>query len=404
MLSKNNFNVHFIGVCGAGMSPLAKYLKNRGFFVSGSDVSANEIYNELVNFGIKIYIGHDKNNVSNADIVVVSSSINCDNVEYLEAVRLKKAIYKRAELLGIIFSTFKNSVGFAGSHGKTTATSMATHVLRRSLLGFTAFIGGKDLDFGNFISDNYSKTLISEVCEFDRNIKYVSPLVSVVLNIDDDHLDCYIDRAKYKIICNDDKFLKNYKGNKVYTYGIKENADYMAVNLKSERGKYSFDCKLKSGKLIRLNLNVLGKHNIYNALSNVALFDGVFGFDEMIIKSGIESFNGVERRFEFLGKMNEVNLYADYCHHPTEIKESLKVYKELLNKNFTVVFQPHTYSRTEILFSDFVKVFKNEKLLIFNTYSAREKYSYLGSAKRLAKVLNRRAKKDIPQALRHRKI
>ncbi len=402
MLMEKKFKVYFIGILGAGMSTLAKYLKKREFDVSGSDVLINETYTDLIKNGITVYSGHSAKNVQDSDLVVVSSSIPTENVEYVEAVKLNKAIYKRAELLSLIFSTFKNSVGYSGSHGKTTATCMGSHILKRSLLNFTSIIGGEDVDLGNFIYNDNSKIVLGEICEFDRNIKYLCPSVSVVLNIDNDHLNSYngiddlkneffkyLDRAKYKIICKDDVYLKNYQGKNVVSFSINENSDYKAEKIKNNNGKYSFECKLNNGKIIKVNLNVYGKHNIYNALANIAIFDRVFNLDSDIIISGIESFSGVKRRFEYLGKINDINLYADYCHHPTEIKESLKVYKEILNGDYTVIFQPHTYSRTEILFSDFVKVLKNEKVIIYSTYPAREKRSVKGDAKRLAKAIKR---------------
>ena len=400
MLTKNNFKIYFIGICGSGMSTLAKYLNKRGFWVAGSDVSMGENYLDLINCGITVYSSHDAKNVRDADIVVVSSSISCSNAEYLEALRLNKAIYKRAELLGLVFSTFKNTVGYAGSHGKTTAVCMGSHILKRSLTGFVSLIGGKDLDLDNFQYNNNSKILLGEVCEFDRNIKYVHPLVSVVLNVDNDHLNSYsdifdlknefysyLDRAKFKIVCKDDKFLKEYTSNNVITYSIKEKSDYKAENVKSSNGKYSFTCKLKNGNSIEVNLNVYGKHNIYNALANIAVFDSVFKLDAEIIKSGLESFNGVVRRFEYLGSVNDINFYADYCHHPTEIKESLKVYKETVKDDYVIIFQPHTYSRTKLLFNDFISVFKNENVVIYKTYPSREKKMSKGDGKRLAKAL-----------------
>ncbi|MBO5889494.1 MAG: hypothetical protein J6Q58_05080 [Clostridia bacterium] len=397
---KNNFKIHFIGINGAGMCTLAKYLKSNGFYVTGSDVKYNQISKDLENNGIIVYVGHDCSNVKDADIVVYSSSINERNVEYKEALNLKKAIYKRGELLGLIFSTFKNSVGFSGSHGKTTATSISAHILKKSLMPFTSLIGGEDSILGNFVYNEKSNLIVSEVCEFQKNINYISPLVSAVLNIDDDHLDCYLsinelettffnylDRAKYKVVCLDDERLKDYKSNNLITYAINSNADYKAENVIKINGKYSFTTKLSNDKSIRINLNVYGYHNIYNALVNIAIFDKIFKFDSDIIKSGIESFCGVKRRFEFLGTLHGINIYADYCHHPTEIKESLKVYNEVLKGDYKIVFQPHTYSRTKLLFNDFVCVLKNQKVLIYNTYPAREKYDYKGSAKRLAKAL-----------------
>lgn len=400
MLVKKNFKVHFIGICGSGMSTLAKYIKKRGFCVSGSDLSKGENYLDLIKNGIDVYVGHNAKYVQDVDIVVYSSGILKDNVEYIEALRLGKAMYKRSELLSLIFSTFKNSIGYSGSHGKTTATCMGTHILMRSLFNFTSFIGGKDVDFGDFIYNQNAKFVLGEVCEFDRNIRYVNPQVAVVLNIDNDHLNCYngiedlkkeffsyLDRSKYKIVCKDNLFLKNYNSKNVISFSINEKSDYKAENIKNINGRYSFSCKLNCGKRINVNLKVYGKHNIYNSLANIALFDSVYKFDSEIIKSGIESFCGVKRRFEYLGFLNGIKFYADYCHHPTEISESLKVYKEIIKGDYTVIFQPHTYSRTEILFNEFVNVLKNEKVIIYSTYPAREKRSSKGDAKRLAKAL-----------------
>ncbi len=400
MRLNNSFKIHFIGILGNGMSVLAKYLKSMGFDVAGSDITKNKTYYDLIKNDISVYIGHLANNVTNADIVIYSSSISKNNVEYKEAVKLNKAIYKRAELLSIIISTFKNSVGISGSHGKTTCSAMAMHILKKSLISYTALIGGNDSELKNYIYSDNKDVLISEICEYDKNIDYISSKIAVVLNIDNDHLDSYsgfyelknsfynyLNRAKYKIVCADDENLKNYKNTNVITFAINNKAKYRAENITNHKGKYSFTCKISGNRKIKVNLNVYGKHNIYNALANIAIFDSVFKFDGDIIKSGLESFCMVERRFEYLGVLNGVKFYSDYSHHPTEILESLKVYKEILNNDYTVIFQPHTFSRTKLLFNEFIKVFKNENVIIYNTYPAREKYIYLGSAKRLARGL-----------------
>ncbi len=395
-----DFKVHFIGVCGAGMSVLAKYLKSMGFYVSGSDVNKNSVYYELIKFGIDVFIGHLAKSVQDADIVVYSSSISNGNVELKEAKRLNKAVYKRAELLSLIMSTFKSSVGFSGSHGKTTSVAMASHILKKSLIGFTALIGGNDVQLKNFVFSKENNVILSEVCEFEKNISYISPKIGVVLNVDNDHLDTYktlsalkseffsyLDRSKFKVINLDDELLKSYGGNGVISYAINSNATYKAENIKNIGGKYSFTCKLRGNRAIKVNLNVYGFHNIYNALANIAVFDGVFKFDADIIKSGLESFSFIERRFESLGKLCNKNIYADYSHHPTEISATLKAYDEILKGDFCVIFQPHTYSRTKLLYKEFVKALKGYNAYIYKAYPAREKYSYFGSAKRLAKGL-----------------
>ncbi len=403
-----HFNVHFIGICGSGMNVLAKYLKCFGFQVSGSDVNLGASFQSLLNFGIDVKAGHNAKNVEDASIVVYSSAISENNVELKTALKLKKTVYSRAELLSLIISTYKNSIGVAGSHGKTTATSMGAHILNKSLIDYTAFIGGIDEELGNFVYSDSKNCIICEACEYNNNLKFIAPTVAVVLNIDNDHLDYYktienlnksfinyLDKAEYKVICNDDVRLKNYKSSNVYTFAIDSEADYRAENLKSDKGKYSFSVTLKNGDSLNICLNVYGKHNVYNALANIAIFDGVFGFDKSIIKSGIESLYLVKKRCEFIGKISNKNISVDYCHHPSEINETLKIYDELYNKEYAIIFQPHTYSRTKLLFKEFLKVFKNRYVIIFKTYSAREKYSYFGSAKRLAKKLKCKYYKNV---------
>ena len=404
----NQFSVHFIGICGSGMNVLAKYLKRFGFKVSGSDLNYGDVFKSLLDFGIDVKLGHVAKNVVDANVVVYSSAISSNNVELKEAINLRKTIYSRAKLLNLIISTYKNSIGIAGSHGKTTTTSMGAHVLDKSLIDYTAFIGGVDSDLNNFVYSDSKNCIITEVCEFNNNLKYVFPTVAVVLNIDNDHLDYfktidnlhksfinYLDKANYKIICNDDCRLKNYSSSNLLSFAIYNDATYKAENLVNNNGKYSFSVTLKNGENLFINLNVYGMHNVYNALANVAIFDGVFNFDKSIIKSGIESFTLVKRRCEFLGKIANKNICADYCHHPSEIVETLKIFDEIFNKDYTIIFQPHTYSRTKLLFNEFIEVFKGRKIIIFKTYSAREKYDYTGSAKRLSRNLKCRYYKNV---------
>ena len=219
-----------------------------------------------------------------------------------------------------------------------------------------------------------------------------------MLNIDNDHLDCYntlnalknefysyLNKSKQCFLCYDDENLRKYNRGNVTFFSILKNSEYKAEDLKENNGKYSFYLKTLGD---RINLNVYGKHNVYNALATFAVCDKYFKIEKTKIKKSLENFTGVKRRFEFLGNYNGFNIITDYCHHPTEIKNTLITLKEMFNNNYTVIFQPHTYSRTKLLFNDFINVLNNEDVYVFKTFSAREKYDYLGSGYKLSKVLN----------------
>ncbi len=389
-----DIKVHFIGIGGIGMSALAKYLLLKGFTVTGSDVLQTEVTVKLQKQGAIIVADGSVDLVQNCDVVVYSSAIKNDNNELAFAKKMKKALYTRAELLNLILSTFNKSIGIAGSHGKTTVTSILAHIFKRANKSFTAFIGGIDNTFENFYSDKDAKLLLTEVCEYDYNINNVSPFVSVVLNVDNDHLDTYknienlkntffnyLDRGSVRVICIDDIYLSNYKGNAI-TYSINGLADYNAKNLHQKSGKYSFDCYNKDKFLFKVELNLYGINNVKNALCAIACAKYFNVKNEDIIKV-LKTFKGVKRRFEEIGNKNSIKYIADYCHHPTEILSTLKTAKQMFKGDYAVVFQPHTYSRTKLLLNDFIKVFENESPIIFKTYPAREKYDKFGSAEYL---------------------
>ncbi len=389
-------HVHFLGIGGVGNSVLAKYLISKGFVVSGSDIKLTSITSELENLGAVICTSNETKFINDCDILVVSSAIKSDNESLRLAKKLKKPIYKRSQLLKIITDCFNLNVGVAGSHGKTTATCMITHILDRAGVNFTSFIGGFDNSFGNFYNKANSQIFVSEVCEYDKNIYDYNASIGLVLNVDSDHLDTYknmqnlkraffdyLDRSKIKIVCNDDEILKTYKGKKI-TYAIDNNATFKAVNLHEKSGKYSFDLIQDGKKQFKVNLSVYGKHNVLNALSAIAVAKEL-NIQNKYILEGLKTFKGVGRRFENLGKFGELKFIADYCHHPTEIKCTLTTLKQLFKGDYLVVFEPHTYSRTKLLFNDFINVFKGENPIIYKTFSAREKYDYLGSASYLAK-------------------
>ncbi len=402
-VSKNQA-IHFIGICGVSMSALAKFCKNLGYIVTGSDVSSKNLDN-LASLGIQVNVGHRRKNVIGCSLVIYSSAISDDNEELLEARKNGIPIMKRSELLGQIIKSYKHSVGVAGSHGKTTATAMIARIMIEANKNPTIFLGGNDKKFGNFRSGD-NEIAIAEVCEYKKNLLDVSTSIAVILNIDNDHLDSYINmqdmidtfsqfaQNSLLVINSDDKNASKIYRNKTLTFGIKNEASVRAKNVRKNQLGYSFTVYSYGKKLGRIHLKVFGKHNIYNALSaiTVATF---FGIDFCLQKKTLENFYGVERRNEYLGMYNKINFYTDYAHHPKEISATLTAFKQ--NRiEFRTVFQPHTFSRTEYLMQDFIDSLINEKnLIIYDTYSARENYNQNGSAKTLYINIKKKGKKDV---------
>ncbi len=397
-----NLKIYFIGIGGVGMSSLALYLLKKGFVVYGSDVSKNEQTKILEENGIKIDYIDNFLSVEKSDIVVYTSAVKSNNTQLNLAKKLNKPTYKRSQLLGLIISSFKNSIGVSGSHGKTTITSIVTHILYTANKSFTAFIGGCDYYFNNLYTDGKKHLVLSEVCEYDKAIYDVNVLIGICSNIDDDHLDCYynienvkkaffsfLDRSQYKIICNDNKYLKEYKGENVITYGIENESVVMAKNVTNLIGKYSFDLIINNKNYGRINLNSFGKYSVYNTLCAVATCYLMKISINTIIK-GLASFKGVERRFEYLGKIYKKSVISDYAHHPTEIKNAITTAKQVFKDNLLIIFEPHTYSRTKLLYEDFIKVFLNENVYFYKTFPAREDYLYLGSSQKLSTDLNKK--------------
>lgn len=398
--SKLKLKVYFIGVGGAGMSVLAKLLLNKNFDVYGSDINKSKTVEDLIEKGLIFYNTHSENNVLDKDVIVYSSAIKSTNVELIKAKELNKAVYSRAELLSVVINSYKKSVGVAGSHGKTTASCMIANVLKYASVDFTGLLGGEDINFGNYVYNNRNGAMLTEICEFDKNISKLSPNLALVLNIDNDHLDSYgslenlkneffsyLNRAKYKIVNLDDNRLMLYKAKNVITYGIKNTADYNAKNLVSNDGKYSFDLFYKQKFIKTFTLGVYGRHNVYNALATISVCHAYFNLSFEKIYKGILSFKGVLRRFEEVKLLKNKTVILDYAHHPTEIEKAIETANEVFSGNYLLVFQPHTYSRTQLLFNDFIRVLSNKNAIIYKEYPAREKYTPNGSAKRLSKYV-----------------
>lgn len=390
-------HIHFIGIGGVSTSALAKYLKAKSFFVTGSDKNRSYITNELQRLDIPIFYDHKEENCLGADIVIYNSAIKGDNPELIFALKNKIPCLERADLLRYISKKFATVIGVSGCHGKTTVTSMIAHILSQANLPFTAHVGGFDKDFGNFYQCG-NDIFLSEVCEFNKNIDKFDATLAIALNIDNDHLTSYenfqdikntfyryLDRAKFAIINSDDENLRRYT-DKCLTFGLKS-GDYHCDNLTFENNSTRFSVYEKEQFLYEYKTNLIGKYQVANVLAATATARRL-GIDGNVICKGLQSFGGVKRRNEFLCKLNGADIFADYAHHPTEIKAFLDYVNCKKYKKVHLVFQPHTYSRTKNLQNQFIEVLKEvDNLYLYKTYAAREEYDHDGSALKLSQNL-----------------
>lgn len=402
-----NKKVHFIGIGGVSMSGLAEILLERGYTVSGSDMKSSPTTDKLIKRGAEVYIGHRSDNIKNAEIVVYTAAIPDDNPELIKAKELKLELFSRAELLGFIMLGHKYNVAITGTHGKTTTTSMLSHITLSGELDPTILVGG-DLDIinGN-VRTGKSEYFIAEACEYKASFLEFYPYVGIILNIDADHLDYYKDINDIKhtfekfiklipndgyLIANADdpntvEILKSAECN-VVTYGI-SSGDFTAKNVTfNDHGCASFDAFNKTEFLFKIKLNVPGTHNILNALASIAT-SITLSIEKGAIISGLESFGGTHRRFELKGTKNGITVIDDYAHHPTEIKATLAAAKNYPHKRIFCVFQPHTYSRTISLFDEFSNAFFGaDELILADIYAAREKDNGIVSSEKLASAIN----------------
>lgn len=396
-----NRKIHFVGIGGISMSSLALYMRDSGFSVSGSDIKQSEITEKLKKYGVKVTYSHKKENVYEKDAVIYSSAIDSLNPEMIYAKQHGVAVIKRSQLLGCIVKSYKYSVSVSGSHGKTTTTSMIADIFINAKKDPTVFLGGECKSFGNYRRGK--ETVIVEACEYKKNFLDIDASLKVILNIDNDHLDSYNgieDEVEtfsafmengVALVNKDDDRLEKIMNCSSFGFGIEKSAEFMAKRLKNDDGCYSFDAYAYNRKVGRIKLKVKGKHNVYNALASFAVgYVNKIPFD--VIKKSLESFEGVKRRNENIGKFNGLNCIADYAHHPSEITATLN---SVATEKTVVVFQPHTYSRTKYLMQDFIKSLDRAgELIIYKTYPAREEYDKTGSAKRLYEKIKENGKKN----------
>lgn len=399
--------IHFIGIGGISMSGLAAVLLNSGFKVSGSDFKDSSIVDKLRASGAEIYIGHRKENIQNVDLVVYTAAIPSDNPELLEAKDKNIALMDRAEFLGQIMKGHKYNVSISGTHGKTTCTSMLSHVTLASNLDPTILVGGElDAIGGNFRIGN-SEYFLTEACEYKRSFLKFFPYVGVILNIDADHLDCYKDIdeiadtfLQFSKLIPSDGYLVGYaddfrvkeilsKANcNTISYGFEDTANVTAKNIIfNKNGCASFDVYNDNKNLFNLTLNVPGKHNILNALASICV-SLIFNIPYDDIIEGLSKCKGAHKRFEYKGELNGVTVIDDYAHHPTEIKATLNTAKQIDHNKTYCIFQPHTYTRTKSLFNEFTECFNDtDELILMDIYAAREKNTGLVSSDQLGDAL-----------------
>ncbi|MEW8956052.1 UDP-N-acetylmuramate--L-alanine ligase [Clostridium sp.] len=412
-LKDKNKKIHFIGIGGVSMSGLAAVLLNNGYKVSGSDRSSSNITEILEEKGCEIYIGHDKNNLKDVSLVVYTAAISSDNPELIYAKENNIALMDRAEFLGLIMKGHKYNVAISGTHGKTSTTSMISHITLEGNLDPTILVGGNlDIINGNFKIGN-SEYFITEACEYKESFLKFYPYIGIILNIDADHLDYYRDiehieeafkkfvslipEDGYAIGCADDsrvvKVLKGAKCNTL-TYGI-ENGDLIAKNIEFLGHGSKFDVFFKGDLLFNISLKVPGKHNILNALSAIGA-SLVLNIPNEAIVSGLKNFGNAHKRFEFKGEKDSVTVIDDYAHHPSEIKATLESVKNMNYNKIYCVFQPHTYTRTHSLFNDFVESFNDcDELILLDIYAAREKDTGIVSSEMLGDKIREKGLKCI---------
>lgn len=392
---------YFVGIGGVSMSALAKILFCNGKTVAGYDRVGGQSVEGLKEIGIEVT--HNLNaDISGFDCVIYTDAIASNNPILLNARRLGKPIISRGRLLSEVCLQFSSVVAVSGCHGKTTCTAMIAHIFKASNLNFTAHIGGDDLQFKNAYTCG-NDYFVTEACEFKRNFLLLNPDVGIILNSDADHLDCYGTaeslKNSYEQFALQSKIAVRLYGEGQHsdiTFGLDDRATYYAKKLRSENGKYSFIAYEKGKELGRVSLNVEGKHNVMNALAAISAAR-TLGLSFNDISEGLSDFKGVSRRFEKIGEINGASCFADYAHHPNEIKAVLKTARLISQGNLYVIFQPHTYSRTKTLFKQFVNVLSSvKKLMIYKTYAAREYYDDAGSALTLSNAIKRSQYGDSP--------
>ena len=392
---KPNSHVHMIGIGGISMSALAHMLIDFGYKISGSDTKTSNLTDDLIAAGAEIMIGQCAENIKNPDLVCYTAAISESNPELQKARSLGVPVIERAELLGALMQLYKYPIAIAGTHGKTTTTSMMSLILLAAETDPTILVGGELPQIGGNFRLGKRDYLPFEACEYVESFLHFKPFLSIITNVEEDHLDYFSDInhiissfRKFasltsphgcNIVCSDDKNALAVVQNvdkKVISYGLNDkNADYTASDIViDEKGCAHFTVCRKNNGSFNIDLNVAGTHNILNALAVTAAAE-FLGIGVNAIKAGLKEFGGTKRRFEKIGTYNGCDVVDDYAHHPTEIRATLTSAKSMSYNKIWTVFQPHTYTRTKSLLDDFAEVLPlSDKVIIADVYPAREEY------------------------------
>jgi len=411
--------IHFLGIGGAGMSGIAEVLLNQGYKITGSDIRDSATTSRLKKMGVKVILGHEAANVDKADVVVYSSAIDPKNPEFRAAIKAGKPLIARAEMLGELMR-YRHAIAIAGTHGKTTTTSIVASVLAEGGLDPTFVIGGLLNSAGTSARLGESRYLVAEADESDASFMHLQPMVTVVTNIEADHMDTYggdFDRLKkyfidflhnlpfygLAVLCIDDPAVREILprvSRPVITYGFSADAEYRVEELQQSGRKIEFQIQRPDRKrALKLSLNMPGKHNALNAAAAVVIAADQ-GLTDTQIRAGLKSFAGVGRRFDIQGEFavqgGSVMLVDDYGHHPTEVAVTLEALREgWPERRLVMVFQPHRYSRTKDLYEDFVEVLSEvDVLLLLEVYAAGEKKIPGADSRSLCRSIRLRDKVD----------
>jgi len=412
-------NIHFIGIGGAGMSGIAEVFHNLGYSISGSDIAENALVRHLQGLGIEIAIGHQRDNVSKAHVVVVSTAIDEDNPEVVHARELRIPVVRRAEMLAELMR-FRRGIAVAGTHGKTTTTSLVASVLARGDIDPTYVIGGKLISSGSHARLGLSDYLVAEADESDASFLFLQPMMSIVTNIDKDHLSTYegdFERLKstfieflhhlpfygLAVLCIDDPVVREVMkdvARPMLTYGEAKDADVRITDIVARGARTGFSVILPdSSDKLDLELNLPGKHNVLNATAAVGIA-WELGVSREAISEALSEFSGIGRRCQISDNLQVSNgrimHIDDYGHHPNEIAATLAGIRAAWPDNrLTVLFQPHRYSRTRDLFEDFSRVLSDvDQLILLDVYAAGESHIKDADGRALARSIRARGKVD----------
>lgn len=404
---KGKKHIHFIGIGGSGMYPLAQILHSQGYYLTGSDNNETETLDAVRKMGIPVFVGQRAENIEGADLIVHTAAIMNDNPELIAARNSDAEVLERSELLGIITGWYDRAICVSGTHGKTTTTSMITQILFSAGIDLSAFIGGKLPCIGGSGRAGKSDIMVCESCEFVDTFLKLYPDIAVILNIDEDHLDYFknleniissfkkfADKASKAVIFNGDdentlKAVKDITDKDFVTFGLDPKNDYYAANIQRISGMETQYTLMKKDKEMGVvTLHVAGMHNVLNSVAAAAAADYAGTPADKII-SGLAEFRGAGRRFELIGKAKGITIVDDYAHHPTELTVTLKAAMEMGYKNVWAVFQPFTFSRTALLLDDFAKALSiTDKTVLTDIMGSREKNTYKIFTRHLAEKID----------------